>query len=417
MTTFASQADIKSAKTSDLLAFYNAHNKPIIKFRDRASAELRCNDLLQSLQAHQKTAPVAANPVAAALLTPIAQQITIMKAIRDHSGSMGSLKEPAKRDFNGMVGSTRKASEQHGIRTLLSVTECGGGIRRISGFEPIAEVRLLTSYQTGGGTPLFLSVLEGIKDIQSTREYNDPNASFILMATTDGQDTNGGQDEMMRQIRELQATDRWTFAFRVPKGYARTLIAYGVEPGNILEWDQTERGMAQAQASNDQAMGDFMTARATGVKSSKTFYTSSANLTEAEVKATLGDISASVQLWPISRGEDGEQIRDFVEKRLGGTAMAKGAAFYQLVKLEDKVQDYKLIAIRDKDTGEIFCGPEARQMVGLPAYGDARVRPDTAGKWQVFVQSTSVNRKVTGGTQLLYWPDVGVRFKEGKSAR
>ena len=97
--------------------------------------------------------------------------------------------------------------------------------------------------------------------------------------------------------------------------------------------------------------------------------------------------------------------------------MLKGAAFYQLVKTEDKIQDYKLIAIRDKDTGQIFCGPEARALIGLPEYGDARVRPDTAGKWQVFVQSTSVNRKVTGNTQVMYWAGVGAKFKEGKSAR
>lgn len=141
-----------------------------------------------------------------------------------------------------------------------------------------------------------------------------------------------------------------------------------------------------------------------------------ANITEADIQK-LGDISSEVQLFPVSAKEDSTQIRDFVEGRLNGTAMLKGAAFYQLVKTEDKIQDYKLIAIRDKETGQIFCGPEARDLVGLPRYGDARVRPDTAGKWQVFVQSTSVNRKVTVNTQVLYWPAVGKRFTEGKSSR
>ena len=48
--TFASNlADVHAAKTSELLAFYNAHRTPIKKFRDRASAERRVNDLIQDL--------------------------------------------------------------------------------------------------------------------------------------------------------------------------------------------------------------------------------------------------------------------------------------------------------------------------------------------------------------------------------
>jgi hypothetical protein len=219
------------------------------------------------------------------------------------------------------------------------------------------------------------------------------------------------------KIKELQKTDRWTFTFRVPKGDARDLARLGIEAGNIFEWDQTERGMQIASVANETAVAEFFSNRAAGVKSTKTFYTSVANLTESEVKAVLGDISADVQLFPVSAKEDGAQIRDFVENRLGGKAMAKGAAFYQLISTQTKIQDYKLIAIRDKETGAVYCGPEARDLIGLPRIGDVRVKPDTAGKWQVFVQSTSVNRKVEANTSLMYWPAVGVRFKEGPSAR
>jgi hypothetical protein len=56
-------------------------------------------------------------------------------------------------------------------------------------------------------------------------------------------------------------------------------------------------------------------------------------------------------------------------------------------------------------------------MLGLPRVGDARVRPGDHGKFDVFVQSTSVNRKLSYGTQVMYWENVGVAFKEGISAR
>lgn len=426
MTTINSVADIKAAKTSELLAFYNAHRTPIIKFRDRATAERRCIDLLSTLWNQNKntptpTASVAANPVAAAVTTPAPAPVklkTYLEVIRDHSGSMHSLARAAARDFNATILATQKSAALNNIETVASVTECGGGIRRVATFQPVSYIQTLFEgmYRTGGGTPLFKSVLAAIENLKRVHDYNDPEVNFVVFATTDGQDTDGGQEQMMREIRALQATDRWTFVFRVPRGYANALVRLGVEPGNILEWDQTERGVQAASAAADVALAKFYDDRTRGIKSSKTFYTSTANVTEADVKK-LGDISSEVQLFPISAKEDGTQIRDFVEKRLNGQAMLKGAAFYQLVKTEDKVQDYKLIAIRDKDTGAIYCGPEARDLIGLPRYGDARVNPDTKGKWQVFVQSTSVNRKVTGGTQLLYWPGVGKRFTEGKSAR
>lgn len=416
MTTITTLADIKSAKTSDLLALYNAHRKPIIKFRDRATAEQRVADLLQELSKNTPVQTAQPAPVAA----PVQNPKTYLGIIRDHSGSMQSLRSPAMADFNALLAATRRAAAANNIETVASVYECDSGTpferRRVNHLTPIGSISPMVSYRANGGTPLFKTVLQAIQDLKKVSDYNNPEVTFLVMATTDGQDTSGGASELAREIRELQNTDRWTFVFRVPRGYARDLCRLGIEPGNILEWDQTERGVQASSQANDQAFADFYTARTTGTKSTRTFYTSVANITEADVKK-LGDISGEVQLFPVSAREEGGQIRDFVENRLSGTAMLKGAAFYQLVKTEDKIQDYKLIAIRDKESGQIFCGPEARDLIGLPRYGDARVRPDTAGKWQVFVQSTSVNRKVNAGTQIMYWPNVGKRFTEGKSAR
>lgn len=345
---------------------------------------------------------------------------TYLSIIRDHSGSMSSLRNPAMNDYNSLVLATQRAASANNIETVASVYECDGATpqdrRRVEHLTPIGSLKQLSEYRANGGTPLFKTVMQSIQDLRNVPDANNPEVTFLVMATTDGHDTERGADQLMQMIRELQATDRWTFVFRVPRGYARELIKLGIEPGNILEWDQTSRGVQAASQANDQALDDFYQARTIGQKSTRTFYTSVANITEADVKK-LGDISSEVQLFPVSTKEEGGQIRDFVENRLNGSAMLKGAAFYQLVKTEDKIQDYKLIAIRDKESGQIFCGPEARDLIGLPRIGDARVRPDTTGKWQVFVQSTSVNRKVNGGTQIMYWPNVGRSFTEGKSAR
>ncbi len=346
---------------------------------------------------------------------------TYLGISRDHSGSMHHIARAAARDFNATILATHRAASANNIETVVSVVKCGGGVTRLVTAVPVGCVQLMDegAYHTGGGTPLFESINVLIDDMLRLPDYADPETTFIVMATTDGADTGagGGGGRLATRIKELQKTDRWTFVFRVPRGDARDLVKLGIEPGNILEWDQSDRGVQVASQANDQAFSDFYTARSTGVKSTKTFYSSMKDVTTADVKAVLKDISAEVSLFPVSSKENGVAIREFVETRLAGKPMAKGAAFYQLNKTEDKIQDYKLIAVRDRTTNGIYCGDAARDMLGLPKFGDARVRPGDHGNFDVFIQSTSVNRKVAEGTQLMYWADVGVAFKEGKSAR
>lgn len=99
--------------------------------------------------------------------------------------------------------------------------------------------------------------------------------------------------------------------------------------------------------------------------------------------------------------------------------LLKGAAFYQLTKTEPEVQDHKRIIIRDKTTNAIYEGAAARQMLGLPTYGTIRLAPKdlSSSNFDMYIQSTSVNRKMTVGTNVVYWANVGVKYKEGVSAR
>jgi hypothetical protein len=345
---------------------------------------------------------------------------------RDHSASMKTLVRHAERDYNSTIASVKSAAIKENQDTIVSVVELGyehtDQVRHVVTNSNITALKPLFEgeYRANGrGTPLFDAVGELINEFQNKPDANDPEVSFLVMVTTDGQENASRKwsgPALGRIIKELQGTDRWTFVFRVPHGYAGALTRLGIPAANILEWEQTQQGIEVAAHRTSDAFTSYFSARSAGERSTKTFYTSVANVTEADVKK-LGDISAEVSLFPVATKEAGGMIREFVEKRLGGKPMLKGAAFYQLVKTEEKVQGHKLIAIRDKDTGAIYCGPEARDLIGLPRNLDARVKPDTHGKWQVFVQSTSVNRKIDPNTSIMYWPQVGKRFTEGKSAR
>lgn len=339
--------------------------------------------------------------------------------VRDHSGSMGIIAEAARRDYNETIGTIKEISASENQDTIVSVVECGGSVNTTVLNSSINTLKSLDRYRASGGTPLFKSVDEAIRICESVPDFNDPEVSFLVYVTTDGDETDnrGYGPTLGKKIRERQASDRWTFAFRVPRGSARTLTALGIPEGNIMEWDQSARGMAQAQAQSQEAFRSFYSARSSGARSSNTFYASLKDVTSAEVKAVLEDISTKVVLFPVASNEHEMQIRDFVEKRLNGQALKKGAAFYQLTKAEDKVQATKKIAIRDKTTNAIYYGDAARQMLGMPQYSDVRLKPDDLGNFDVFIQSTSVNRKVQAGSNILYWDEVGVQYKEGPSAR
>src|SRR5262249_4131424 len=104
-------------------------------------------------------------------------------------------------------------------------------------------------------------------------------------------------------------------------------------------------------------------------------------------------------------------IKKFVEDN--GPNFKKGRGFYEFTKTET-VQGYKEIILMDRASGDFFAGDKAREMLGLPLGETARIRPADLDKYAVFVQSTSVNRVLQGGTKFLY--EVEDWDREGDSA-
>ena len=113
----------------------------------------------------------------------------------------------------------------------------------------------------------------------------------------------------------------------------------------------------------------------------------------------MEDISTKVWILDVDPTWNGKQIQEFVTSKTG--RYNKGDAFYQLTKAESAVQDYKQIAIRDKTNGHIYAGSQARTLLGFPEYGNIRVAPGDHGNYDIFIQSTSVNRKLVGGTKVI----------------
>lgn len=98
-------------------------------------------------------------------------------------------------------------------------------------------------------------------------------------------------------------------------------------------------------------------------------------------------------------------IRSFVQDH--DLVFTPGKGFYEFTKSEE-IQARKEIVLRDKVTGDMFSGDKARELLGIPIGAKITISPRTAKAvpYDVFVQSTSYNRKLKPGTRFLYEVDM-----------
>lgn len=98
-----------------------------------------------------------------------------------------------------------------------------------------------------------------------------------------------------------------------------------------------------------------------------------------------------------------QPIKDVVASN--GLIFKPGRGFYQFTKRET-IQAKKEVVILDKETGDMYQGAAAREVLGLPVGASIDISPTfDREKYTVFVQSTSNNRKLIGGTTFLYEVD------------
>ncbi|MBJ6761922.1 VWA domain-containing protein [Myxococcaceae bacterium JPH2] len=97
--------------------------------------------------------------------------------------------------------------------------------------------------------------------------------------------------------------------------------------------------------------------------------------------------------------DENTAIKEFVQEN--GLRFKTGRGFYEFTKTET-IQGRKEVVLMDRKTGDLYSGERAREMLGLPEGETVRIRPASLEKYVVFVQSTSANRKLMGGTRFLY---------------
>jgi hypothetical protein len=333
----------------------------------------------------------------------------------DESGSVKGIIASLVEAYNKTVIDIRNAVLDEGQEASMTALSFGDRVLKHRVLYVGQQVQTVTPLKVSdlnptGMTPLFDSVYRAIKKLEELDD-KDETTSFITTVVTDGFENasnDPGVAATLKLIREKTGLDRWTFTFMVPNGgQARFSRDFDIPMGNIQEWDSlTAKGTEAGFAVSSKAYKSYFTARSAGVRSTESFYSDMSGATVRSVRSSLSEVTSQVEIF---NSPSPGNIREVVER--AKRPYIKGAAFYQLVKTEKKVQPYKLVVVRVKTSGKVYCGQEARSMLGIDVSNTVRVVPGDHGKFDVFIQSTSYNRNIPVGTDVLYWPTFGTQKK------
>lgn len=250
-------------------------------------------------------------------------------------------------------------------------------------------------YRAEGMTALCSATTLAVKDLQLTPEKYGEHA-FLIYVITDGVENDSSPTDRSNLPNLINGLpNHWTMAAFVPNAngvhYAKS---NGFPKDNIAVWN-TEDSFLEVGEVIRQSTDSFMRGRTQGVRGSKSLFTMTA-ANPKDIKKTL--IPMTPGSYTIDRVPQDMRIDDFTNTVTG--QYTPGRTYYEMTKRE-LIQGYKGIAILVDADKKLYVGDAARNLVGIPKGADVKVGPGDHPGYKVFVQSTSMNRKLLKDTQAL----------------
>lgn len=335
----------------------------------------------------------------------IVKQSTTLKnhviILLDKSGSMSHLTQAVRDKSRELLQEIKNNSDNFNQWTEVSLYQFDGIVDCDYVNKNIGQaVNDGVVYNTRGSTALLSALHRVISDGKSHQDYTDKNVSYLVMVLTDGQENASiiNKESVLSLIREVNATDRWSITFQCPHGCKRYLEDLGIASGNIREWEGTLKGFQETMQFTNSSINNYYNSRSLGETKTSGFYVQPdlTKVTKSDLRQ-LDDLSKQYRVDAMHLGK--MQIRDFVQNVIGLTYVP-GNVFYELVKTEF-VSAKKQILVREKSTGKIYGGIQARNLIGLTDNKNHKVIPGNHGKYEIYPQSTSYNRILTTATKVL----------------
>jgi hypothetical protein len=320
--------------------------------------------------------------------------------VLDASWSMDGHTENLIKVTDAQIEYMARRSEELNQETRVSIYDFANDVRCLVYDKDVLRLPSIESiYATRGQTALIDATLKSLEDLAHTATLYGDHA-FLTYVLTDGQE-NRSRNRPTRLKEKLRALpNNWTVAALVPDAEGRRWVTNcGFQPDNVSVWDaKSDQGVIEVGKTIRDATENFMQARSKGnfVGTRSLFSTGLEAVNAQTVRAALDPLDQrSYDIIPVHQDSP---IREYIYSR--GLDYQIGKGFYQLMKRE-KIQAQKQIAIREKATGRVYTGEAARDVLGLPHDRETTVTPNHNPEYDVFVQSTSVNRKLIRNTDVL----------------
>ncbi len=323
-------------------------------------------------------------------------QVNHVYFVVDQSGSMTRHTSQVKNVCNALISETGDLIP--GVENRVSVYTFNDTCRRaLTDGDP--RFAKFDDYRPFGNTAIVDSLDMVYADIQALRQRCDNrDRTFLVYLVTDGEDNSSRITIDTLKSRFAPLSNIVTVAAFVPnlvgERYAKSL---GISHGNIQIWD-VNRDFSEVKSTVTSSMREYATTRSAGqTTSSSLFRPNTAAVQKAVDSGTVAEFTQPLQFLDVSIS--GVEIAPFIQSKIGN--YVKGSAYYQLTKSE-QLGPMKNLLIVHRISGKAYHGPNARAILGIPA-GTVRISVDkTPGNvWDVFVQSTSLNRKLVGGTRVI----------------
>lgn len=321
--------------------------------------------------------------------------------VLDASGSMGHLAGQVVTVADNQIEYLARRSKELDQETRVTVYSFEGrNIRCLIYDKDVLRLPSIKGlYRIGGDTPLIDATLKSIEDLEKTPELYGEHA-FLIYVLTDGQEnaSRNRPDALGTKIGKLP--DHWTLAAFVPNASGvHEAKKFGFSKDNVSVWDTTSaKGMESVGEVVRKTTDQFMQARTLGYRGYRNLFTLDVNALNTKAVAQVLNKLGPGQFRLLAVARD-TAIASFVERETG-RPYRLGEAYYQLT-VPVKVQPQKQVALYQRKAHTVFTGREARTLVGLPDTHEVRIEPANHPDYEIFIQSTSANRKLLAGTKLL----------------
>lgn len=321
--------------------------------------------------------------------------INHISLVVDKSGSMSG--QPVVQVFDRELEYLKKRSVELNQETRISIYLFDDRIECLTFDMDVMRFKSLQGYyQLGGQTALIDAVLKSTEDNKKLPELYGDHA-FLQYVITDGGENHSKNrpDKLQNLLKNLP--DNWTTACLVPnQGGALAAERYGFNGGSISIWDtNASQAFEKVGKQFSTTIDTYMNARAKGIRGTKSLFT----LDSGTIDLKRGKLTElPPYAYDVFRVNNDQDIKSFVESwtrekyRLGST-------YFQPAKTIT-IQDHKDILVQDIKNGRVYEGDNLRQLLGLPD-ATAEVNPGQHKNWRIFVQSTSVNRKLFKDTYVV----------------